>query len=81
MRAQEAMTEAVDRRDPRTIEGARQIGSPALDEPRPNPGAQLTGRLLGVRDHEDRLDVDSLVAHRTGEALYEHLRFPRSSSG
>ena len=78
MGAKQPMTEAVDGRDPRAVELARQIGTSALDQARADPAAQLARRLLGVRDHEDRLDVDSLVAHGAREALDEHLRLARA---
>ena len=41
---------------------------------RADPGPELSGRLARVRDDEDRLDVEALLAHRAHEALDEHRR-------
>src|SRR6185312_15067313 len=81
MRAQQPVAEAVDRGDPRPVELAREVWTSTLDESRTDPAAQLAGRLLGVGDHEDRFDVDALVADGTRETLDEHLRLARPGSG
>src|SRR3954470_12611257 len=81
MRPQQPMTEAVDRGDPRTVELAREVGASALDEPGADPAAQLARRLLRVGDHEDRFDVDALVADGTRETFDEHLGLARPGSG
>src|SRR5262249_56120868 len=40
----------------------------------PDAAPKLLGGLLRVGDHEDRLDVETLVAHGARESLDEHLR-------
>src|SRR5262249_59154649 len=72
--------EAVEGRDPGAVERAREAGPPPLDEPGADAAAQLAGGLLGVRDDEDGLDVDPLVAHRARKALDEHARLPGAGS-
>ena len=74
MRLQQAVAEAVDRRDPRAVELAREIVAPELGEPLPDSSAQLTGRPLGVRDREHRVDRQAAIADRSHEALDEHRR-------
>ena len=76
MRPKQPVAEPVDGRDPRAVERAREIGTAALDEARADPAAQLARRLLRVRDDEDGVDVDPLVAHRAREPLDEHTRLP-----
>ena len=73
---QQAQAETVDRRDPRAVELAREILSPALSECGANARAQLACRAARVRDHEDRVDVEPAVADRTYEALHEDSRLP-----
>ena len=75
------MAETVDRRDPRGVELSREVGAPELDEPRTDPVAQLAGRLLGVRDDEERVDVEPALADRPGEPLDEHGRLARAGAG
>ena len=81
MRSQQAVAEAVDGRDPRPVERTREIVASGLDEPRPDASAQLARRLLGIRDHEHRLDVEAFVAHGPGEALGEHPGLARPRAG
>ena len=81
MRTQQPVTEAVDRGDPRPVELAREVRTSTLDESRTDPAAQLAGRLLRVGDHEDRFDVDALVADGTRETFHEHLRLACTGSG
>ena len=81
VRAQEARAEAVDRRDPRAVELAREIGPAAAVERGADARAQLAGRLPRVRDHEHRLDVEALLAHRAHEALDEHARLAGARAG
>ena len=78
MRPQQPVAEAVDRRDPGTVELAREIGAAALDERRSDPRAQLARRLARVRDDEDRVDVEAALAHRADVALDEHRRLARA---
>ena len=77
---EQPQAEAVDRRDPRAVKLAHQLGPAQLAEPRPDPAAQLGGGPLGVRDHQDRADVDAAV-DRAGEPLDEHGRLPRAGAG
>ena len=81
MRAQEPVAEAVDGRDPRAVELAREIVSPALVERSPNAAAELARRLPRVRDDQDRLDVDAAVADRADVALDEDRGLPRAGTG
>ena len=78
---EEPTAEAVDRRDPRTVELAREVGAPALAKRRADAAAQLARRLARVRDDEDRLDVDPAVAHGPHVALDENRRLPGSRTG
>ena len=71
----------MDRRDPRAVERAGEIGPAPFDETRADARSQLSRRLLGVGDHEDGLDVDALVADRAREALHEHTRLPGPRAG
>ena len=81
MRTQEPVAEAVDGGDPGSVERACQVGPSPLGEPLANPAAQLARGLLGVRDDEDRLDVDSFVADRAGKPLDEHFRLSGPRAG
>ena len=74
IRLQQPVAEAVDGRDPGAVELAREVVPPALAERVADAGAQLAGRALRVRDHEDRVDVEAVVADRAHEALDEHAR-------
>jgi hypothetical protein len=74
MRAKEARAEPMDRRDPRAVELAREVGPAAPVERRADARAQLARRLARIGDDEHRLDVEALLAHRAHEALDEHAR-------
>src|SRR5206468_4732071 len=76
IRLQEPVAEAVDRRDPRAVELAGEIGATELEQPRANASAQLAGGPLGVRDDEDRGDVEPGLADRMDEPLDQHIRLP-----
>ena len=80
MRLQEAVAEPVDRRDPRTVELAREIVPAPSDERRANPRPELPRGLARVRDDEDRVDVDPPLAYGTDVALDEHRRLPRAGA-
>src|SRR5439155_11126018 len=67
--AQQPMAEAVDRRDPSGVELAREVVPAELLQALPDPPAQLARRTLGVRDYEDRVDVEPALADRAAEAL------------
>jgi hypothetical protein len=62
----------VDRRDPRAVELAREVGAAALGQRVADARAQLAGRAPRVRDHEDRVDIEAAVAHGADEPLDEH---------
>ncbi len=66
--------EAVDRGDPGAIEVAGQIGTVELEQARADARPQLPGGAIRVRDHEQRVDVEPVLEHRTGEPLDEHGR-------
>src|SRR4029078_9073198 len=76
MRLQQTVAEAVDRRDPGRVELARRVVPPALQQPLADAAAQLAGRALGVRDHEQRVDVEAALADRLAEALDDQRRLP-----
>ena len=78
MRAQEARAEAVDGRDPRAVELAREVVAAARVQRRSDARPQLAGGLARVGDHEHRLDVEALVADGADEALDEHRRLARA---
>src|SRR5581483_1465293 len=81
IRLQQAVAEAVDRRDPGAVELAREILPAALGERRADPRAQLPGRAPRVRDDEDRVDVEAPVADGANDALDENRRLPRPGAG
>src|SRR5581483_11971446 len=55
VRTQEPRAEAVNRRDPRTVEASGEVVAAASVQCGANPRAQLARRLARVRDHEHRL--------------------------
>ena len=71
---QQPVAEAVDGRDPRGVELAREVVAAELEQALADPAAQLAGGALGVGDHEDRVDVHALLADRAAEALDDHRR-------
>ena len=79
--AKQPRTEAVDRRDPRAVQLAREVVAAALAQLAPDPRAQLPSGLARVRDHEDRPDVDPAIAHGTNEPLDEHGGLARPRAG
>src|SRR5207244_6207502 len=81
MRTEQPMTETVDGGDPRAVEGTRQVLPARFGEPGADARTQLARGFLRVRDHEHRLDVESLVADGAREPLHEHLRLPRPRAG
>src|SRR4051794_18017491 len=81
IRAQKPVAEAVDGRDPGRVEIARQVVAAELPQPLANPRPQLAGRALGVRDHEDRVDVEAALANRAAEALHDHRRLAGAGAG
>jgi hypothetical protein len=81
MGAEQSGAEPVNRGDPGTVELAREVRSAALTKGRTDSRPQLTGGLAGVRDHEDRLDVDAPLADGADEALDENRRLARSGAG
>src|SRR5262249_61099378 len=74
MRSKQPVAEAVDGGDPRSVERTGEIGPAVVGEPRADPATQLPGRFLGVREHQDRLDVEAVVANGSGEPLDQHPR-------
>ncbi len=81
VRLQQAVAEAVDRRDPRAVDLPGEIGPAAPGELGPDPAAQLGCGALRVRDDEDRADVETALADRAREALHENRRLARSGPG
>ena len=74
VRLQQPVAEAVDGRDPGGVEVTREVVTVELEQPLADPAAQLAGRALGVRDHEQRVDVEAALADRLAEALDDHGR-------
>ena len=81
VRAQKAVAEAVDGRDPGGVELACELGAPGFDEPGANPVPQLSRRPLRVGDDQQRVDVEPALADRLDEALDEDGRLPRPRAG
>ena len=80
MRLEQPVAEAVDGRDPGAVERPREVVAAELVQPLPDAQAQLAGRPLGVRDHEHRVDVEAVLAHRAREALDQHRRLARAGA-
>ena len=78
---QQAVAEAVDRRDPRGVELPCELGAAGLDEPPADAVAQLACGAFGVGDDQERVDVEPALADRLDEALHEHRRLPGSGAG
>ena len=81
IRAQQPAAEAVDRRDPRAVELAREVVAAALGERRANPRPQLARGAPRVRDDEDRVDVEAAIEDRAHDALDEHRRLAGAGAG
>ena len=81
MRLEEPVAEAVNGRDPGAVEVAREIRPPALAQRGPDAGAELARRLARVRDDEDRVDVEAVVADGADVALDEHRGLARARAG
>ena len=80
-RAQHPRAEAVDRADPRGVDGAGVLVLAEVREPPPHALAQLAGGLLGERQREDRADGHAVEQHRLDEALDHHGRLARARVG
>src|SRR4029078_8013014 len=78
MSTEQTCTEAVNRRDPCAVQLPCEVGSAALAQGGPDPGAQLARCLTRVGDHEDRLDVDASLATGPDVALDEDRRLTRA---
>ena len=78
---EQAGAEAVDRRDPGAVELTGEVVPAALGERRADPGAELAGGTARVRDHEDRVDVESAIADRADDSLDEHGRLAGTCAG
>src|SRR5215218_10874461 len=68
---QQPIAEAVDRRDPRAVELPGEVGAAAPAELGADARPEFTRGALRVGDHEDRVDVDAVVADRADEPLDE----------
>jgi aryl carrier-like protein len=73
---QQAGAEAVDRRDPGSVELTCKVVPSALGERRPDPHAQLARRAARVGDDEDRVDVEPALRNRAHDPLDEHGSLP-----
>ncbi len=78
---QEPVAEAVDRRDPGSVEISGEVVALELVQAAPDPPAQLAGRALGVGDHEDRVDVEAALADGAAEPLDDDRRLAGARSG
>ena len=76
MGLEQAMTEAVDRRDPGAVQLPRQVMPAELGKPLSDSAAQLACGALGVRDREHRVDGQAAVANRSDEALDDTVVLP-----
>src|SRR5207247_75918 len=74
VRLQQPQAEAVDRRDPGAVELAGEIGPTALVQRRADAGAKLGRGLARVRDDEQRVDVEPVLADRADEPLNQDGR-------
>ena len=81
IRPEEAGTEAVDRRDPRAVELAREVVPAAPREGCADPRPQLARRAARVRDDEDRVDVEPALGDRADDPLDEHGRLAGTGAG
>src|SRR5262249_43164109 len=81
VRAENPVAEAVDRRDPRAVELASEVGPITVAKRRSNARPQLAGRLARVSDDEDRVGVQTAVADGPDVALDENRRLARAGSG
>ena len=71
----------MDRRDPGAVELARELMPASLEKRRADPRPQLAGGAPGVRDHENRVDVEPAVADRADDPLDEHGCLPGARTG
>ena len=69
---------AVDGRDPGPVDVAREVVAAELGETLADPGAQLAGRALRVRDHEHAVEREAAVADCAHEPLDEDGRLARA---
>ena len=81
VRLQQPRAEAVDGRDPRAVELAREVRPSAVGERMADARAQLAGSAARVGDDEDRVDVEPAVDDGADEPLDEHGGLPRSRAG
>jgi hypothetical protein len=81
MRLEQPPAEAVNRRDPSAVELPLEVVSSELVQSPADPPAQLAGGALGVRDHEQRVDVEPALADRLAEALDDHGRLAGAGAG
>ena len=78
---QQAPAEPVNGGDPGAVEIASEVGPSELLKMGSDPRAQLSCRTIGVRDHEQRVDVQPVLDHGPGEALDEHRRLAGAGPG
>ena len=79
--AKQARAEAVERSHQGGLRVACCLPIAELEQPRPDPGAQLAGGALGEGDREDPPRRDAILADGPHEPLHEHrgLAAPRGS--
>src|SRR5262245_53026631 len=76
----QSMAEAMDGRDPGTVQLAGEVCAADLDKPGPDPRSKLARRAFCERHDEDRADVDPAL-HRTDEALDDDRRLAGAGAG
>jgi hypothetical protein len=81
VRLQKPRAEAVDSRDPGAVEPACKVVPPTLGQSRADPRPQLAGRTARVRDHEDRVDVETAIADGADDSLDQDRRLAGAGAG
>ncbi len=79
--AQQPAAEAVNGRDPGSIELAGEIMALALVQSRADARAQLAGGAVGVSDDEQGVDREPTLDRRPAEALDQHRRLAGAGAG
>jgi hypothetical protein len=80
-RPQHARAEAVDRPDPRGVDGAGVLVLAEVGQPLASALAQLAGGLLREREREDRADRHLVEQHGLDESLDHHGGLARAGVG
>ena len=79
MRPQQACAEAVECPEESGLGVTRRLAFAELEQPRPDPLAQLSRRSLGEGDRQDLSRREPVLADRPDEALHQHEGLPAAS--